>query len=35
VVAAFGQILPQLVLDIPAYGCINIHPSLLPELRAA
>jgi len=31
VVAAFGQILPQPVLDLPAYGCINIHPSLLPK----
>jgi len=35
VVAAFGQILPKSVLDIPAYGCINIHPSLLPEFRGA
>ncbi len=35
VVAAFGQILPQSVLDIPAYGCINIHPSLLPKFRGA
>jgi methionyl-tRNA formyltransferase len=35
VVAAFGQILPQSVLDIPAYGCINIHPSLLPRFRGA
>ena len=35
VVAAFGQILPQSVLDIPAYGCINMHPSLLPEFRGA
>lgn len=35
VVAAFGQILPQSVLDIPTYGCINIHPSLLPEFRGA
>ncbi len=35
VVAAYGQILPQEVLDIPAYGCINIHPSLLPEFRGA
>jgi len=33
VVAAFGQILPQAVLDIPAYGCVNIHPSLLPRFR--
>jgi methionyl-tRNA formyltransferase len=35
VVAAFGQILPQSVLDIPAYGCINVHPSLLPKYRGA
>jgi len=35
VVAAFGQILPQSVLNIPACGCINIHPSLLPEFRGA
>jgi len=35
VVAAFAQILPQSVLDIPSYGCINIHPSLLPRFRGA
>ncbi|TET66479.1 MAG: methionyl-tRNA formyltransferase [Dehalococcoidia bacterium] len=35
VVAAFGQILPQSVLDIPKYGSINIHPSLLPRFRGA
>jgi methionyl-tRNA formyltransferase len=35
VVAAFGQILPQPVLDIPPLGCINIHPSLLPRFRGA
>ncbi|MFC2040804.1 methionyl-tRNA formyltransferase [Chloroflexota bacterium] len=35
VVAAFGQILPQSVLDIPKYGCINVHPSLLPKFRGA
>ena len=35
VVAAYGQILPQSVLDIPRYGCINIHPSLLPKYRGA
>lgn len=35
VVAAFGQILTQTVLDLPAYGCINIHPSLLPKYRGA
>jgi methionyl-tRNA formyltransferase len=35
VVAAFGQILPQAVLDIPKYGGINIHPSLLPRFRGS
>jgi len=35
VVFAYGQILPQSVLDIPGYGCINIHPSLLPRFRGA
>jgi methionyl-tRNA formyltransferase len=35
VLAAFGQILPQTVLDIPKYGSINIHPSLLPKFRGA
>ena len=35
VVAAFGQILPKSVLDIPKYGCINVHGSLLPKLRGA
>ncbi len=35
VVAAFGQILPQSVLDIPSHGCINVHPSLLPKFRGA
>jgi methionyl-tRNA formyltransferase len=33
VVTAFGQILPQVVVDTPAHGCINIHPSLLPKYR--
>jgi methionyl-tRNA formyltransferase len=33
VVAAFGQILPPEVLAIPCYGCLNIHPSLLPKYR--
>ena len=33
VVAAFGQILPKAVLEIPAFGCLNIHPSLLPKYR--
>jgi methionyl-tRNA formyltransferase len=35
VVAAFGQLLPQTVLDIPAYGSINVHASLLPRWRGA
>ncbi len=35
VVAAFGQILSQEILDIPRYGCINIHASLLPKYRGA
>ena len=35
VVVAFGQILPKSVLDIPKYGCINIHGSLLPKYRGA
>ncbi len=35
VVAAFGQILPQEVLDIPRFGCVNIHASLLPKYRGA
>ena len=35
VVAAFGQILRQNVLDLPRYGCINVHASLLPRWRGA
>ena len=35
VVAAFGQIVSQEILDIPKYGCINIHASLLPKYRGA
>ena len=35
VVMAYGQILPQRFLDIPPYGCINIHASLLPKYRGA
>ncbi len=35
VVVAFGQILPQRVLDIPPLGCINVHASLLPRYRGA
>lgn len=33
VTAAFGQILPKEILEAPKYGCINVHASLLPELR--
>lgn len=33
VTAAFGQILPNEILEAPKYGCINVHASLLPELR--
>ncbi|MGL4797474.1 MAG: methionyl-tRNA formyltransferase [Paraclostridium sp.] len=35
VVVAFGQILPQSILDIPKYGCVNVHVSLLPKYRGA
>ena len=35
VVAAFGQFLTQEILDIPIYGCINVHASLLPKYRGA
>lgn len=35
VVVAFGQILPKSLLDIPRYGCINVHASLLPRWRGA
>lgn len=35
VVAAFGQILPKSILDLPRLGCINVHGSLLPKLRGA
>ncbi len=35
VVVAFGQILPKAILDMPKYGCINVHASLLPKLRGA
>ncbi|MFP5418395.1 MAG: methionyl-tRNA formyltransferase [Gammaproteobacteria bacterium] len=35
VVAAYGQILPQAVLDLPRLGCLNIHASLLPRWRGA
>lgn len=35
VVAAFGQIIPKSVLELPKFGCINIHASLLPKYRGA
>lgn len=35
VVAAYGQILPQALLDIPRHGCLNVHTSLLPRHRGA
>ncbi|HEX7734085.1 MAG TPA: methionyl-tRNA formyltransferase [Ktedonobacteraceae bacterium] len=35
IVAAFGQILPQAVLDLPRYGTLNIHASLLPKYRGS
>lgn len=35
VVVAFGQILPESILNIPRYGCINVHASLLPKYRGA
>ena len=34
-VSAYGQILPKGILDIPKYGCLNLHPSLLPRWRGA
>ena len=34
-VVAYGRILPQKVLDVPAYGCINIHASILPKYRGS
>lgn len=35
VVVAYGQILPKTVLDLPKYGCVNVHASLLPKYRGA
>ena len=35
VVAAFGQIIPKAILELPEFGCINIHASLLPKYRGA
>ena len=34
-VVAYGKILPKEILDIPQYGCINVHASLLPKYRGA
>jgi len=34
-VAAFGRILPKIILDLPAKGCVNVHASLLPQYRGA
>src|SRR6516162_9408933 len=34
-VAAFGQILPQQLLDLPRFGCLNLHTSVLPKYRGA
>ncbi len=35
VVVAYGQILPKEILDLPEYGCVNVHASLLPRYRGA
>ncbi len=35
IIAGFGQILPKEILEIPKYGCLNIHPSLLPKYRGS
>jgi methionyl-tRNA formyltransferase len=35
VVVAYGQILPQSILDLPKFGCLNVHTSLLPKYRGA
>lgn len=35
VVVAFGQIIPQTILDLAPYGCVNVHASLLPKYRGA
>ncbi|HWN96666.1 MAG TPA: methionyl-tRNA formyltransferase, partial [Methylomirabilota bacterium] len=34
-VAAYGQILPQALLNVPKFGCLNVHTSLLPKYRGA
>jgi len=35
ILAAYGQILPKEILEIPKFGCLNVHPSLLPKYRGA
>ena len=35
VVVAYGKILPKRILDLPKYGCVNVHASLLPKFRGA
>ena len=35
IVASYGKIIPQTILDIPTHGCLNVHPSLLPKFRGA
>ena len=35
IVAAYGHILPQVILDLPRFGCLNVHTSLLPKYRGA
>src|SRR3989344_6648746 len=35
VVASYGKIIPRVILDMPKYGTLNVHPSLLPRLRGA
>jgi len=35
VIAAYGRFIPREILNLPSYGCINIHPSLLPKYRGA
>ena len=34
-VTAYGKIIPKSILELPEYGCINVHPSLLPQYRGA
>lgn len=35
IVEAFGQLIPKAILDMPRYGCVNVHASLLPKYRGA